>query len=303
MKLDVDSLRVFIRVAELESFTRAAQQLGMPKARASAHVQKLEAQLGTQLLQRSTRMVRPTADGELLLRRARAFVTEADEIGALFQIERTLRGRVRVELPVGIARQFVIPKLPDLLARHPHLELDLRASDRYRTALGEGFDIVLRMGGSPEHGLVGRRLGALAMTNLASASYLRQYGVPRSLADLPNHLVVRFAADPAPVFEYFDGRDYVEVPMRSVLTVDNVDAYLAACVAGLGIVQVPKPGQDRSAEPLIEVLPEFTARPLPISLLHTHGRSVPRRVRAVMNWLVEQLTPALGTFQRPASMP
>ncbi|MBN8615952.1 MAG: LysR family transcriptional regulator [Deltaproteobacteria bacterium] len=299
MKLDVESLRVFVRVADVRSFTQAAQQLGMPKARASAHVQKLEASLGTQLFHRSTRLVRPTPEGELLLRRARPFVTEADEIGALFQRERTLRGRVCVELPVGIARQFIIPKIPDLLARHPQLELDLRASDRYRTALREGFDIVLRLGGSPEGGLVGRRFGALPMTNLASASYLSQHGVPRSIADLKDHLIVRFAADPSPVFEYFDGKDYVEVPMRSVLTVDNVDAYLAACVAGLGIVQVPKPGQ-RSIEPLVEVLPEFTARPLRVTLLHTHGRSVPRRVRAVMTWLTEQLAPALGALHAGA---
>lgn len=299
MKLDLDALRVFVRVAELKSFTQAADQLGMPKARASAHVQKLEAALGTQLLQRTTRLVRPTAEGEHLLRRARSFLAEADEIGSLFQAERALRGRVCVEMPVGIARDFVIPRIPDLVARHPQLELDLRASDRYRTAQREGFDIVLRLGGTDEPGLVGRRFGLLPMTNLASASYLRQYGVPRSLDDLrQNHLVVRYAADPAPVFEYFDGQEYAELPMRSVLTVDNVDAYLAACIAGLGIVQVPKVGPRREVEPLVEVLPELTARPLPIALLHTHGRSVPRRVRAVMGWLAEQLTPILGELRK-----
>lgn len=188
----------------------------------------------------------------------------------------------------------MIPKIPELVARHPQLELDLRASDRYRTAMREGFDIVLRLGGSPE---VGRRFGALPMTNLASASYLRERGIPRTLADLKDHLVVRFAADPAPVFEHFDGKEYVELPMRSVLTVDNVDAYLAACVAGLGIVQVPKAGGRHAHDALVEVLPEHTARPLRVTLLHTHGRSVPRRVRAVMTWLAEQLEPALGSLR------
>jgi DNA-binding transcriptional LysR family regulator len=298
MKLDLDLLRVFVRVAELKSFTHAAGQLRMPKARASAQVQKLEAALGTQLLRRTTRLVEPTTEGEMLLKRARGFLAEADEIGTLFQAERALRGRVCVELPVGIAREFVIPKLPELMARHPQLELDIRASDRYRAAIQQGYDIVLRLGGAEEPGLVGRRFGALQMMNLASPGYLRQYGVPRSLSDLPNHLVVRYAADPTPVFEYFDGEDYVDVPMRSVLTVDNVDAYLAACVAGLGIVQLPRHGQGRAIDPLVEVLPDFTARPLLITLLHTHGRSVPRRVRAVMNWLIEQLTPILGSLQK-----
>lgn len=297
MKLDVDALRVFVRVAELKSFTQAARQLGMPKARASAHVQKLETTLGAHLLQRSTRFVQATPEGEQLLKRARAFLVDADEIGALFQAERALRGRVCIELSVGIARDFVIPRVPELLARHPQLELDIRASDRYRAVQREGFDIVMRLGGREEPGLVGRRFGSLTMMNLASVGYLRERGIPKSLEDLRNHLVVHFAADPAPVFEYFDGKDYAELPMRSVLTVDNVDAYLAACVAGLGIVQVPRHGQDRAIDTLVEVLPELVARPMPIALMHTHGRSVPRRVRAVMSWLTELLTPLVSDLQ------
>lgn len=142
--------------------------------------------------------------------------------------------------------------------------------------------------------LTGRRIGELTMANYVSPTYLRQYGAPRSLEDLQHHLVVHYATDPAPSFEYFDGSAYREVPMRSVLTVDNVDAYIAACVAGLGIVQVPRHPPERSANQLVEVLPEYTARPLPFTLLHTHGRSVPRRVRAVMTWLVELLTPLAG---------
>ncbi|UJR86981.1 Hypothetical protein I5071_90820 [Sandaracinus amylolyticus] len=294
MSVDIESVRVFVRVAELRSFTQAARQLGMPKARASAHVQKLEAALGTQLLQRSTRIVRPTPEGEQLLKRARGFLVEADEIAALFQAERGLRGRVRVELPNLIARELVIPRIPELLERHPQLELEIRATGRAATALREGLDIVLRVGNADEPGLVGRRIGEAQMMNLASPSYLRRHGTPRCVDDLRDHLVVHYASDAAPVFEYFDGETYKELPMRSVLTVDSTEAYVAACVAGLGIVQVPRPGQDRTADLLVEIMPELTARPLPIALLHTHGRSVPRRVRAVMTWLTELLTPLVG---------
>ena len=298
MSLDIDSIRVFVRVAELRSFTHAARQLGMPKARASAHVQKLEAELGAQLLQRSTRLVRVTPEGEQLQRRARGFLAEAEEIGALFQAGRKLRGRVRVALPIVLAREFVIPRIPALLAQHPHLELDISASDRVAPALRDGFDLVLRVGPTTERALVGRRIGELPMMNLASPSYLRQYGTPRSLADLRDHLVVHYAADPAPVFEYLDGDAYKELPMRSVLTVDNVDAYVAACVAGLGIVQVPRHGRGRAEDVLVEILPEFTARPLAVALLHTHGRSVPRRVRAVMTWLTDLVTPTIGQLRK-----
>ncbi|WP_434424069.1 LysR substrate-binding domain-containing protein [Nannocystis pusilla] len=294
MSFDLDSLKVFVRVAELQSFTQAAHQLGMPKARASAHVQRLEGELGAQLLRRSTRVVRLTPEGESLLKRAHGFLAEAEEIAALFQAGRGLRGRVRVELPVLIAREFVIPRLPELLARHPQLQLEICASDRIVAALREGFDLVLRVGPVNEPELVGRRLGEAPMMNCASPSYLRQHGTPRTLDDLRDHLVVHYATDPAPVFEYFDGETYNELPMRSAVTVDNFDAYEAACIAGLGIVQVPRPGQERHANRLVEILPELTARPVPITLLHTHGRSAPRRVRAVMTWLTELLSPLVS---------
>jgi len=291
--LDLESLRVFVRVAELRSFTGAARQLRMPKARASAHVQKLEAFLGTQLLQRSTRVVRPTPEGELLLARAPAFLGEAEEIAALFQAGRSLRGRVRIELPVLVARDLVIPRLPQLLARHPQLQLDVCSSDRIAAAHREGLDIVLRVGPVHDPELVGRRLGVATTANYASPSYLRAHGTPRSVEDLQRHQVVHYATDAKPVFEYFDGQRYVELPMRSAVTVDGIDAYVAAGAAGLGIVQIPRPALEHEADRLVEILPELVPRPVPITLLHTHGRSAPRRVRAVMAWLVDLLAPTM----------
>ncbi len=294
MSIDIDSLKVFARVAELRSFTEAARQLGIPKARASARVQSLESEMGTQLLQRSTRVVRLTPEGELLLKRTPAFLAEADELGSLFQAGRVLRGRVRMELPVIVALKYVIPRLSELLARHPQLQVEICASDRITAALREGFDLVLRIGAVAEPGLVGRRIGESTMMNCASPSYLRQYGTPRTLEDLRSHWVVHYAADSVPNFEYLDGGVYRELPMRSMLTVDNFEAYEAACIAGLGIVQIPRHGLERHDNQLVEILPEFVARPAPIMLLHTHGRSVPRRVRVVMNWLMGALAPIVG---------
>lgn len=296
MSLDLDALKAFVRVAELRSFTQAARQLGMPKTRASAQVRKLEAELGTELLQRSTRVVRPTPEGEQLLKRAPALLAEAEEVASLFRAGRALRGRVRVELPVRIACEHVIPRLPELLARHPQLQIEISASDRIASARREGLDLVLRIGSVQDAELVGRRIGTVQMTNYVSPSYLREHGAPRSLDDLRRHLVVHYAADPSPVFEYRDGETYVELPMRSAVTVDNIEAYVAACVAGLGIVQIPRAEKEPITDKLVEVLPEFTARPVPIALLHTHGRSVPRHVRAVMTWLFEILQPVVSGF-------
>ncbi len=291
MSIDLEALRTFVRVAELRSFTQAAAHLGMPRARASAQVQRLEASLGTQLFQRSTRAVHLTPEGEQLLALAPGLLARADEVATLFHASRAIRGRVRVELPVMVATDFVIPRLPSLLALHPQLHVEICASDRVTAARREGFDLVLRIGPVGDEGLVGRRIGVSSMMNCASPAYLRQHGTPRTLADLSRHLVVHYAADTTPNFEYLDGSVYRELPMRACVTVDNFEAYEAACVAGLGIAQLPRQGGARYADALVEVLPEYVARPAPISLLHTHGRAAPRRVRAVMRWLLDALTP------------
>jgi DNA-binding transcriptional LysR family regulator len=285
MALDLDALQVFVRVAELRSFTEAARQLGIPKARASAQVQRLEEALGTQLLQRTTRVVRLTSEGEQLLECAPGFLADAEEIGSLFHAGRALRGRVRVELPVVVALDFVVPRLPELLARHPQLRVEVCASDRVTAAVREGFDLVLRIGPVHEEGLVGRRIGVSPLVNCASPSYLERHGTPRALADLSSHFVVHYAADPAPTFEYLDGGTLRELPMSSLVTVDNFEVYEAACVAGLGIAQLPRQSLDRRRGEVVEILPEYTARPVPITLLHTHGRAVPRRVQVVKAWL------------------
>jgi DNA-binding transcriptional LysR family regulator len=296
--MDLETLRIFVRVAELAGFTRAADQLGMPKSRASLRVRALEEELGTRLLQRTTRAVRLTTDGEQMLARARRLVIEADELAAMFHAPRTLRGRVRVELPVGVARDVVIPRLPELLAAHPNLELLLGISDRRVDVVREGFDCVLRIGDLADSGLVARRLGVLPMSNYASAGYLRKYGIPKSIDDLDRHFIVHYSqslgAD-QPTFEYRDGDGWRERPVHALVTVNNADAYEAACLAGLGIIQAPRwhrrDAIDRGL--LVEVLPELSCAPMPVSLVHAHGRNVPRRVRAVMGWIAQVVGPFL----------
>ena len=299
MTANLDALRVFLKVAELASFTRAAEQLGVGKARASQQLAALEAQLGVRLLQRTTRTVRLTADGEQLLPRARRLVTDADELAALFQTGRALRGVVRVDLPVGLARDVVIPRLPELLASHPQLELQLSTTDRLVDVIREGFDCVLRVGALAPSELTAQRLGVLAMVNCASPAYVKRHGTPRTLADLDHHLVVHY--DPAlrasrPTFEHPTADGYAERPMRSAITVNSADAYRAACLAGLGIIQVPRIGVRAALEDgaLVELLPELASAPMPVSLLHPHGRAVPKRVRAVLGWLAAVLAPRLG---------
>ncbi|MBS2022141.1 MAG: LysR family transcriptional regulator [Deltaproteobacteria bacterium] len=297
--MDLEALRIFIKVAELASFTRAAEHLGIPKARVSLQVKALEAELDIHLLQRTTRSVRPTPDGEQLLVRARRLVSDSEELEAMFQSSKALHGVVRLDTPVNLARDVLVPRLPEFLARHPLIELQLSTTDRRVDILREGFDVVLRVGALADSGLMSKRLGEMAMTNVASVAYLRSRGAPRTPEELDQHLLVNYAgtfgAEP-PEFEWVQGGQTFTRQMRASITVNNVDAYHAACLAGLGIIQCPRRGvaRDLAAGTLVEVLPQFVCAPLPVSLIHAHGRTVPKRVRAVMAWVTELVQPGLS---------
>jgi DNA-binding transcriptional LysR family regulator len=301
--MNLEGVRVFVKLAELGSFTQAAKQLGMGKSRASALLKTLEGQVGSRLLQRTTRAVRLTPDGEQFLTRASILVEEADDLFAMFQKASSLRGRVRIDLPIGLARNFVIPRIPEFLTQHPLIDLVVSATDQRVDVVGDGFDCVLRVGALSDSGLVARRLGSLPMLNCASASYLRKYGTPRSLTDLPHHYVVDYSlslgAEEA-CFEYRHGSRWRTHPMRSFITVNNTDAYAAACIAGLGIIQAPRTGLlplVRSGQ-LVSILPELTCKPMPVSIVHSRSRHLPKRVREVMNFLEQSMKPAFEPVSR-----
>lgn len=296
--MDLESVRVFVRVAELGNFTRASQQLGLSKARASIRVQELEAELGCRLLHRSTRAMRLTEDGAQFLVRAKRLVSDADELASMFQAPSTLRGRVRLDLPIGFARNVVIPRLPEFFAQHPQVEMLVSTTDQRVDLVREGFDCVLRVGALADSSLVARRLGVLTMVNCASPAYLRKYGTPENLHDLAQHFIVHysltFGAD-APSFEYKDGNGYRELPMQSTITVNSSDAYTAAAVAGLGIIQSPRMAMvgHLAAGTLLEVLTELPCRPMPVSLVQVQGKQARAATRAVMAWLSEVMAPHL----------
>ena len=295
--IDLDALRMFVRVAELGSFTRAGQHLGIPKSRISLRLKALEERLSARLLQRTTRAVRLTPSGEQLLDRARLLVSEAAELATMFQATSTLRGRVRLDLPVAFARNLIIPRLPDFLAQHPRLELLISTSDRRGDVVREGFDCVLRVGSLREPGLVARRLGTLPMVNVASPAYLRRFGTPRSIADLTHHQLVHYSpqlSGQGASFEYRQAGRWVNQSLPAAVVVNGTDAYLAAGLSGLGILQAPRVGmQDAlSRGLLVEILPEHTCEPMPVSLVHGHGRAPPKPVRAVLQFLAEAMAPA-----------
>ena len=292
----IDTLQVFVRVAELASFTQAAQSLGLPKASASTAVQRLEASLGTRLFHRTTRRVQLTQDGQSCYERCKDLLADLDDMQTMFQPAASgLRGRLRVDMPMRVAHDIVVPQLPEFLAAHPGLELELSSTDRRVDLVREGFDCVLRVGPLSDSTLVARPLGGMEMANLASADYLAAYGVPQSLEDLAHHRLVQYATtlgQRCPGFEWCDASGATRFePMAGALTVSDSGSYTAACLAGLGITQVPRHGFETEVLDgrLVEVLPQFRPAPMPVHLLYAHRRQLPRRVQAFMQWLADLL--------------
>ena len=296
----LDAMRLFTRIVELGSFTAAADDLNLPRATVTHTIKRLEARLGTQLLQRTTRRVHATRDGEAYYRHCLRLLADMDAVEADFR-EATVqpRGRLRIDLPAEMARLWLIPSLPAFFARYPLLELDIGTGNRFVDLVREGVDCVLRAGNLPDSNLVGRRVGILEQLTVASAGYLRKQGTPQSLADLQNgHYAVNWVSPNThrgEPLEFMVGRKRREVIMPGHVTVNSLEAYLACCEVGLGLAQFPR---FRVAEgiangSLREILPDTPPPSLPVTVLYAPHRQMPARLRVFVDWLVEQMSKQL----------
>ena len=297
----LDLLKTFVRVTETGSFTQAAISLGLQKASVSEHVRVLENLVGARLFHRTTRRVQVTHDGLALLERCKDLLSDMDELEGMFRREATaLEGRLRVDMPTPTARRIVMPHLADFLRRYPGLQIEVSSTDRRVDLVREGFDCVLRVGTVTEPALIVRPLGAAVMANLVSPAYLKEYGMPRNLNDLASHRLIYYSpilgARPAG-FEYVADGTTRMLQMQGSVTVNNADAYEAACLGGLGLIQAPRHGarDHLQSGALVEVLPEFVAAPMPVSLLYAHRRHLPQRVRVFMEWLAQLLANDIGS--------
>jgi DNA-binding transcriptional LysR family regulator len=288
-----DDLRVFIFVAHLASFTRASLQLQVPRSTVSTSIKRLETQLGARLLQRTTRSVVLTHEGQELLRRSERLLEDFEELALLFTDgDSQLRGQLRVDLPLGMATGIVMAALPEFMGRHPALQVDVFSSDRRVDVIAEGFDCVVRAGNVVDESLACRRLGELPLLNVASCRYIEMHGMPETVSDLSRHWLVNYQPNPSDIplgFEYWNGDVTLSVPMMHRVTVNNSAAYSAACRAGFGIAQLPEVSvaPDLESGLFVEVMKRFLPTPMPINLLYPHRRNIPARVRLFGDWLLE----------------
>ncbi len=297
----VEAMQIFVRVAELASFTQAADSLGLPKASVSTAIKQLEILLATRLLHRTTRSVQMTQDGLIFYERSKDMLADMEELQTLFQQgEREISGRLRVDLPNGIARNIIIPQLPQFLQLHPKVEIELSCTDRRVDVVREGFDCVIRVGQLIDQSLIARPLGYLRQINCASPEYLARYGVPQTIEELTQHRLIHYASNfgGKPVgFEYqVSVKNQLQNKIQEMagsITVNNSDAYQAACLAGLGIIQAPEIGVHTLLRQckLVAILGDHLAEALPLSILYANRRHLPKRTQSFMHWVTEIMRP------------
>lgn len=288
----LQSLQVFVRVAESGGFSRAAEQLGMAASSVTASVQRLERELGAPLFLRTTRRVRLSADGELLYERALGLLADAEETRGLFGQRSGARGRLRVEAPSRMVRKLLAPALPSLLAVHPALELELNSNDHRSALLEAGIDCVIRVGAAIDTALVARPLGHLRMATCASPALVARLGLPQQPQALAGYPAIHYGGLPIGRPEHWDLSCDVVVPMQGRLSVNNTESYVACACEGLGAIQAPAYDlrDELQSGRLVELLPEFAPPPLPVHALYPAQRRASRRLNAFLDWVAPLLT-------------
>ncbi|EBR0225191.1 LysR family transcriptional regulator [Salmonella enterica subsp. enterica serovar Monschaui] len=292
------AMKLFVRVAERESFSRAAEDIGLPKGSVSRQIQALEHQLGIRLLHRTTRRVQLTQDGMVYYERAKDLLSNLDELEGLFQPDpASISGKIRVDIPPCLANSLIMPRLPTFLHQYPGIALELCSSDRLVDLLREDFDCVVRTEPLHAPGILTRPLGKLRRVNCASPQYLARFGYPENLDDLASHAVVHYSLTPgvsSPGFAFETPHGMQWVKTGGMLTVNSTETWHTACLAGLGIIQTPRIAVREAlrAGTLIEILPQYRAAPLPMTLHYPHRRNLSRRVHLFMVWLTETIKEA-----------
>jgi DNA-binding transcriptional LysR family regulator len=288
-------MQAFVRVVEAGSFTKAAETLHVSRTTVTQLVQQLEARLRVKLLNRTTRQVNVTADGAAYYERATRLLADLDDVEtSLSNASAAPRGRLLVDVPSPLARMILMPALPAFHARYPDIQLDMGVSDRMVDVIGENVDCVVRGGEITEQSLVARHVGDLQLGVYAAPSYLERAGMPSHPTELESshHRIVGFLwARLGKTFPFAMRRDAesLEVHGRYVIAVDDGNAYLAAGLAGMGMLWLPDyMSQAHVARgELRQLFQDWSLDPLPLYLAFPPNRHVSAKLRVFIDWILE----------------
>jgi len=294
----LDAMRLFTRVVDRRSFTQAAHDLDLPRSTATQVIQQLETRLGVRLLQRTTRTVRPTLDGEAYYRRCLAILDDIEDAEGAF-LGAVPRGMLRIEVQGTIARHFLLPGIPHFLDQHPGIEISMSESDRWVDIVREGVDCVLRYGALPDSDLVARTVTMLDRITVAAPAYLARQGTPETPDDLARHQAVSLRSlttGALTPFEFVRPHGVERIEVRSPFSVTGTESYRDAVLLGLGLAQMPvfHIERDLAEGLLVRVLTEHPLPSAPISILYPRSRQLSPRVRLFIDWAVQRFTAQAG---------
>lgn len=286
------TLELFVRIVERRSFSAAAADLQVSRPVATAAIKALEERLGVRLLQRSTRRVQPTPDGEAYHLRCVEILADLEDADR--SAGGAVSGLLRVNVPGNLARTLLLPELAAFLARHPGLRIQLDEGERFVDLVGEGIDCVVRAGALADSDMVALRLGDLEEITCASPAYIACHRLLTTPDDLDGHEMVGFVSSRtgrALPLEFTRGGARWEVELAARLLTSSADLSAAAARLGLGLVQAPRQrfDDDLASGALIEVLADFRPEPTPVSILYPSRRQLSPRVRIFVDWLREML--------------
>lgn len=284
-----EAMRVFSRVVERRSFTLAAEDTGLPRSTVTDAVKQLEARLGVRLLQRTTRHVSPTLDGEAYYRRCLTILSDIEDAEGAFAGAKP-KGLLRVDVHGKLARHFVLPGLPAFLQEFPDIQIYMSEGDRLVDLIREGIDCVLRVGDLQDSDMIARRVALLEEVTCVSPAYLARFGLPKSIDDLGGHQMVGFwstAIGGLLPLEFTVDGTVRTVSLPSTVSVNGADMLAAAARLGLGIMQAPRYSleEDLRQGTLVAVLPDNPPTRTPVSLLYPRSRQLSPRVRVFIDWL------------------
>lgn len=298
-----DAMRVFSRVVERRSFTLAAEDTGLPRSTVTDAVKQLEARLGVQLLQRTTRHVSPTLDGEAYYQRCLSILADIEDAEGAFAGGKP-KGLLRVDVHGTLGRHFLMPSLPAFLETYPDIEIHISEGDRYVDLIREGIDCVLRAGSLQDSDMIARRVAVLEEMTLASPAYIAAHGQPRHPDELPGtHRMVAFhstATGSLLALEFIVDGMVRKIMLPSTVSVNGAETYLAAAKLGLGLIQIPRYRGEIAVQAgeLVEVLPDYPPTSTPVSLLYPRNRQLSPRVRVFLDWVAKEFA-AANAARRP----
>lgn len=290
----LNAMRAFVRVVEVGTFTRAAELLDLPKPTVTKLIQQLEGHLHAQLLNRTTRRVTVTMDGAAYYERALRVLGEIDELDqSMTSSQAQPSGRLRIDVSVPLATDIILPALPSFHARYPDIQIDMGLSDRPADLIGENLDLAVRAGAIDEQSLIARRIGEMMLITCATPGYLAKHGTPQHPRDLEDgHLAIgyrRAGTSRILPLTFASAKETIEIQGDYVVSLNEGSGYVAAGLAGMGVMQVPTfmAMAHIAAGRLVPVLTDWCTKPKPLHIIYPPNRHLSNKVRVFVDWLAE----------------